>query len=246
MKIPIFQLINLGLILVLLVFFIRYIWDLFFTKGYSPVEWEFAKKTDRISKRLLNLEKNYPDKVRFFTWWLQIERLKSDGVPGCFAELGVYKGESARILHFMDPERKFHLFDTFKGMPMVDLLPERGEAAIYTPDRFADTDLAEVLLRISDNGNIFIYPGYFPETAANVQYEKFALVNIDVDLYNPTRAALDFFYPRLSPGGVIMVHDHNYKWEGIKKAINEFVGNIPEGMVLLPDMEGTCLIIRNK
>lgn len=246
MKIPVFQLINLGLILIVLVFFSRYVWDLMFGISYSPVDWENARKTGRISKKLIHLQKHYSDKVRFFNWWFQVERLNRDGVAGCFAELGVYKGESAAVLHHMDPNRKFHLFDTFKGLPPADLAHETGEAATYTPDRFADTHVDEVLMRISGNANIFIHPGYFPDTAAPVRDEKFALVNLDADLYQPTLAALQFFYPRLSPGGVIFIHDHNHKWEGIQKAVNEFTSNIPETPILAPDIDGTCMIVKNR
>jgi hypothetical protein len=87
MKIPVFQLINLGIILVVLVFLIRYAWDLFFGKGYSPAAWEHARKSGHISRKLVQLEKHYPDKVRFFNWWFQVERLKRENVPGGFAEV---------------------------------------------------------------------------------------------------------------------------------------------------------------
>lgn len=246
MKIPVFQLINFVIILVVLVFLVWYVWDLFFGKGYSPVEWEHLRKQGKIGKKLLQLEKNYKDKIRFFNWWLQVERLKKENVPGDFAEVGVYQGESADILHHMDPGRRFHLFDTFTGMPARDLVHETGEAATYTPDRFADTHVNDVLLKISGNNNILIHPGYFPETADQVSNETFSLVNLDADLYQPTRAAIEFFYPRLSPGGVIFIHDYNYKWEGIKKAVDEFAVKIPESLVFMPDIEGTCVVIKNK
>ena len=245
MKIPVFQLINLVLILVLLVFFVRYVWDLLYGSNYSPVDWAHARKSGRISKKLIQLQKHYPDKVRFFNWWFQVERLNREGVEGDFAELGVYKGESAAVLHHMDPKRKFHLFDTFSGLPAADLAHETGEAATYTPDRFADTHVDEVLMRISGNGNICIYKGYFPDTADPVRDKTFALVNLDADLYKPTLAAFEFFYPRLSPGGIIFIHDHNSKWEGIKKAVDEFGKNIPESPVLVPDIDGTCMIVKN-
>ena len=93
MKIPVFQLINFVIILVVLVFLVWYVWDLFFGKGYSPVEWEHLRKQGKIGKKLLQLEKNYKDKIRFFNWWLQVERLKKENVPGDFAEVGVYQGE---------------------------------------------------------------------------------------------------------------------------------------------------------
>lgn len=235
---------------------LRYIWGIFFDKSYKPVEWENARKEGRISGELLRLEKNYPDKVRFFNWWFQVERLKRDGVPGDFAELGVYKGESAKIIHRMDPDRKFHLFDTFEGFKEEDLKGETGEAATYTTRNFADTTLELARRTIGGNENIVFHPGRFPESAptsflpqlgegVRERAGAFALVNLDADLYLPSKAALEYFYPRLSRGGVIFIHDYNYKWPGIKKAADEFVAAIPENLVMVPDMEGTVMIVKS-
>ena len=246
MKLPVFQVINYTLILIVLVLFIRYIWDMFFDRNYQPVQWQEAVRNGKAGKFLPKLEKNYSDKVRFFNWWFQVERLRDHRVPGAFAELGVYKGESARILHHMDPDRRFHLFDTFRGFTEKDLSSEKGEAATYTTENFADTSIAGVLRLIGGNSNLLVHPGYFPASAAGIAGEKFALVNIDADLYNPIRAGLEFFYPRLSPGGVIIVHDYNHKWPGAMEAVDEFTARIPESPVVLPDMECSVMIIRNK
>ncbi|MBU2649381.1 MAG: TylF/MycF family methyltransferase, partial [Bacteroidetes bacterium] len=59
-------------------------------------------------------------------------------------------------------------------------------------------------------------------------------------------AGLEFFYPRLVPGGVILVHDYNSKWEGAMKAVNEFASNIPETLVHVPDSDNTIMIIKNR
>jgi len=246
MGVPVFQLLNFSLILIVLVIFIRFMWDVFFDNNYKPAGWQHAVQEGMISKRLQQLERNYPDKVRFFNWWFQVERLRKAKVAGDFAELGVYKGESARILHHMDPTRKFHLFDTFEGLPARDLQLERGEAATYSPDNFADTNMERVLRFLGANDRFVIHQGYFPDTTTGFRDEKFALVNIDADLYNPTRAGLDFFYPRLSPGGVLLIHDYNPKWEGVMKAVDDFLASIPENPDILPDMDGTVMIIRNK
>jgi O-methyltransferase len=202
-------------------------------------------KNGSVGPALKKLKRGYPDKARFFNWWFQIGRLKQDKVPGVFVELGVYKGDSARVIHLMDPSRPFHLFDTFSGFAAGDLTVETGEAATYTPENFADTNVPSVLKRINGNRNIIIHPGYFPDTAVGFK-EKVAMVSMDADLYNPTRAGLELFYPLLSPGGVIMVHDYNHKWPGITKAVDDFTRNIPENLVILPDTFGTVMIIRNK
>ena len=245
MDITLFQLINYFLMLVFFVLFARYLWIVFFNRNKKPVQWHFALENGKIPPRLRRLAKKYPDKARFFTWWFQIGRLKQQKIPGVFAELGVYKGASAEIIHQMDPARPFHLFDTFSGFTAGDLVMETGEAATYTIDNFADTGVETVLKKIAGNNNIHIHSGYFPDAARDFS-ETVALVNIDADLYKPTKAGIEFFYPLLAPGGVILIHDYNFKWPGIIKAVDDFLMTIPETLIHLPDIDGTVMIIRNK
>ncbi|MCX6280281.1 MAG: class I SAM-dependent methyltransferase [Bacteroidetes bacterium] len=245
MELTLFQTINYSLLIILGILFIRYLYIMYADSRINPVQWQNKIKRHEVSPRLKKLEKKYSDKVRFFNWWLQIERLKRDKVPGVFVELGVYQGESAEIIHQMDTNRDFHLFDTFTGFRASDLSVETGEAATYTPNHFADTSIKAVVERIGGQHLIKIHAGYFPESAFDFN-EPVALVNIDADLYNPTRAGLEFFYQRLSPGGVILVHDYNIKWSGIIQAVDEFIPTIPESLVFIPDKYGTVMIIRNK
>ena len=57
---------------------------------------------------------------------------------------------------------------------------------------------------------------------------------------------MKFFYERLSPGGVIIIHDYNHTWDGIKRALDEFLPTIPESLIELPDWQGSAMIVKNK
>ncbi|MBP6977777.1 MAG: class I SAM-dependent methyltransferase [Lentimicrobiaceae bacterium] len=241
-----FQILQLIIILIIFIFLIRYIWGSFFDTDYQPAAWKQAIQQKTVSPELRKIERQTPDKVRFFNFWFQIERIKRERIPGVFAELGVYRGETARIIHRMDPSRTLHLFDTFEGFPASDLKGETGEAATYSPERFSDTGLKKVKKRIDGNENIIFHPGYFPDTARGLEKLVFAFVSIDADLYQPIASGLAYFYPRLSPGGVIIVHDYNYKWEGAMRAVDEFMQKIPESLVHLPDMESSVMIVKMK
>lgn len=231
--------------MIILVILLKYLYH-YFMNPDVPLAWAKAIKNGKVTKRLRKLKSRYPDKMRFYIWWLQNERLKRDKIPGAFAEVGVYKGDSAAIIHALDPDRELYLFDTFTGFPASDLEGETGEAATYTTDNFADTDTSDLISKFDNKNNIHLQKGYFPDTTKGLEEKRFALVNLDADLYKPTKAALEFFYPRLSPGGVIFIHDYNYKWEGIVSAVNEFVQQIPESIVMAPDAEGTVIIVKNK
>lgn len=247
MQVPILKIINLALLLLMLVFLSRYAWTLFWGTSYEPPEWEKSRKAGSIPPRLKRCLNAYEDKIRFFTLWLQIERLKIEKIPGAFAELGVYKGESARLMHYMDPDRELHLFDTFNGLPESDLIHETGEAATYSNRNFKDTEADKTLRYINgDKQKLIIHQGYFPETAVGLENTLFAFVSLDADLYNPTLAGLNFFYPRLSPGGAILIHDYNFKWEGLMKAVDEFCTTIPEVPVKIPDLNSSVMIVKSR
>lgn len=239
-----FNIINITLVLALVVFMAYYFSNmLVFTKHY-PTDFLKAMKDGEISKELKKVLNKINDKQRFYMLWFQIRRLKAENIEGDFAELGVYKGESAKYIHLMDSSRNFHLFDTFEGFPDKDLKGETGKAAEYTSKNFANTSLEEVKRYLNSDKFIY-YKGYFPETTKDFKAEKLAFVNIDADLYKPTIDALRFFYPKLSKGGVIFVHDYNYKWPGLKKAVKEFSEEIPEVPVVLSDDDSSVLIVKN-
>jgi len=239
----IFNIIQLGLLAILLVYFIYYVYTILFGKSYQPVVWKTELKKGSITKDLKKAESSYKDNSRFFNFWFQVERLKKEDIQGSFAELGVYKGDSAIVIHLMDPSRTFHLFDTFEGFQQKDLDIETGKAATYTTHNFADTSIERVKMKLISDKFIF-HKGYFPDTTQDINDEKFALVNMDVDLYNPTKAGLEFFYPRLSPGGVIIVHDYNSDWPGIMKAVDDFSKTIPVPLVPLTDTDSSVMLFK--
>lgn len=107
------------------------------------------------------------------------------------------------------PDRKFYLYDTFNGFDERDIdIYEECSKNFRETFIFNDTNFEVVLKNIAYRGNAIIRKGYFPETIGETEKdEKFAFVSLDMDLYKPTMAGLNFFWPRLSPGGVIFVHD---------------------------------------
>ena len=245
LTITLLQLANITLVGVLLFLGFRFIEMNWSYKISKPNFWEEAIKEKKISKKLRNIERFYRDKVRFYNFWFQINRLQKESIPGAFAEVGVYKGETARMIHTMDNSRVFHLFDTFEGFDKRDIDVESSPDLNHSID-FSDTTVESVISFIEGNDNIIAHKGYFPETVSAVQDTNFALVHLDADLYQPTLAGLNYFYPRLSPGGIIIIHDYNHHWEGVRKAVDEFANSIPESPIELTDWQGSIMIIKNK
>lgn len=185
---------------------------------------------------------NAGDLARFYTLYLNMQQLLSDGVPGDFAELGVYKGNSAFLFaHFARRTgRHLYLFDTFGGFDPRDFVAEDRN---QLHGHFSDTSLPRVRALVGESSVNYVQ-GFFPESLATVQFpDRLAAAHIDCDLHDPMRAGLETFYPRLSPGGILFLHDYSSgEWPGAKRAVDEFLRDKPEKVVLIPDKSGTAIV----
>jgi len=184
---------------------------------------------------------NIWDLARFYTLYLNAAHILHEGVQGDIVELGVYRGNSAALLAALAREhsRRLYLFDTFTGFDQRDFT---GHDSHRKPG-FADTSLERVrkLVGIRD---VSYVPGFFPESCNQIELPaEIAIAHLDCDLYEPTKAGLERFYPRVVPGGLIVVHDYSSGfWPGITRAVDEFFTGRPERPVLAPDRSGTVIV----
>lgn len=186
--------------------------------------------------------------IRIAALRLIAPEITSRDLPGAVAELGVFRGEFAAELSRQFPDRDLYLFDTFEGFPEADLEKENevnGGRAAWHPD-FTDTSIEYVSSQLAHPEKARFVQGYFPESAAQLKGdERYALVNIDPDLYEPTLQGLRYFWPRMVRNGIIMVHDYNsLQFPRVKKAVQEFVRETDAMIVPLPDLHGTAVIVR--
>lgn len=145
---------------------------------------------------------------------------------GNFAEVGVYKGDTAELLaHFKSHYKKLFLFDTFDGLPTPSKIDSE-----YKKGQFKDTSLESVKKRLEPYNDIEIYKGTFPKHNFNfVRDEIFSLVHLDVKLYKSYKDCLSFFYPRMVRGGILVINDYlSIKSIACKRAVDEYFENKPE------------------
>lgn len=176
------------------------------------------------------------------------EEIQAIGLPGAIAELGVYKGALAAELNRLFPERKLYLFDTFTGFSETDIekekdwVPHTGAAA----GNFHDTSIELVKSRLPYPENVFFCKGHFPETLPE-DLPPLAFVSLDPDLYEPTLAGLCAFWPKLVPGGAILVHDYNsFQYEGVKKAVRLFCKEEKLSPLPLADLHGSAVLMKQR
>lgn len=162
-------------------------------------------------------------------------------IEGSVAEGGVFQGEFAREINRVFPHKKLYLFDTFTGFDDKDVTVEQEHNySEYSEGHLSATSEELVLSKLPYPEKAVIRKGYFPETATGIN-EKFCFVNLDFDLYKPTLAGLEFFYPKMSAGGIILVHDYfSEGYKGVKQAVSEF-NKTEGGIKLFPIGDGISI-----
>jgi O-methyltransferase len=153
------------------------------------------------------------------------------GMDGVMAEVGVYEGCSAKIISSASGGVPLHLFDTFAGLPD----PGQREKARLRAGLYA-ASLSGVKAFLSGHRNVSYYPGVFPSSAEGCPERKFSLVHLDVDLKASTAGCLEYFYPRMLTGGIIVTHDYSYL-AGVKDAFAEFFRSRAERVIELPSSQ---------
>lgn len=185
------------------------------------------------------------DGIKYSTSQLLAAELSDLGVSGAVAEVGVCTGDFAQLLSRWFPERRMLLFDTFEGFDDRDRDAELSAGLPAVPYSLPPTTPEMVRARLHRPDRAEIRPGWFPETAAGLQDESFCFVHVDVGLHAPTRAALDLFWPLLSPGGYLLVADYgNRHAPGARRAVRAFAAENQVGVVPLPDVAGTALLAK--
>lgn len=158
-----------------------------------------------------------------------------NGVNGAVAEAGVYRGEFAHYINVLFPDRKLYLIDSFEGFRKKDFDKMDNYEQIKEWDGYkSDTSPDNVIKKLVYPYQAEIKKGYVPEVLKGIE-DRFAFVNLDMDLYVPTYSGLCFFWDKMNPGGYIFVHDIN-NWDGCGKAVQVFCREHKIGYVVMNDL----------
>lgn len=179
------------------------------------------------------------DAVRCYMLYQLARRAKA--LPGDAAEVGVYRGGTARLLGrtLAGSGKTFHLFDTFAGMPKTD-----AEKDFHQAGDFSDTSLQGVKLTLINVENLEFHAGLFPDTAAGLESKTFSFVHVDVDIHRSVLDCCRFFYPRMPPHAAIVFDDYGApSCPGVKAAVDVFFAEAKETPIYLPT--GQCVVFKS-
>jgi O-methyltransferase len=190
-----------------------------------------------------------PDRIRLHKMFEYLQVANKLG-GGHYIELGVHLGLTLRFIYrYMDKSQRLYAFDTFKGFNKDDIAIE---SSIYTnhwrPGNFHPTSSRGVASYVGDGAppeNLRVIAGPFPRTFKGYEKVRWRFAHIDMDLYAPTEAALDILWPRMVPGGIIMVHDYGVGGFRVHLAVDRFCEKNGVSMQKLADRWGTAVMVKD-
>ena len=184
-----------------------------------------------------------PDRV--FALCEAVRYVERSAIPGAVVECGVWRGGSSMAAALMLLElgaapRDLRLFDTFEGMSAPTDADRRARDAAAA-DRLLETSkrdekiwcyssLEEVRANLASTGyppdRVAFVQGKVEETLPAAAPDEIAILRLDTDWYESTRHELEHLFPRLAPGGVLIIDDYG-AWEGARKAVDEYFAGSP-------------------
>lgn len=176
--------------------------------------------------------------------WTVREFVKlSNDLSGDMAECGCYEGATAFFMAQASISGTLYLFDSFQGIssPEERDRHDRPDVMGWSKGDLSSSE-RKLLSNLASFKSISILSGWIPERFHEVAERRFRIVHIDVDLYQPTRDSLEFFYPRLVEGGIIVMDDYGFlTCPGAKIAADEFSLSTGTQVLHLPTGQGVII-----
>lgn len=166
-----------------------------------------------------------------------LKRINKQNIPGVVVECGVWKGGNIILARKLSPKRVCWLYDTFDGMtePTEIDISRKGASALKSyrkkerrGDKWAAVTVDEVranleTMGVLDDEKLRFVVGKVEDTLLDEVNlpDQIALLRLDTDWYASTKVEMEVLYPRIVPGGYLIVDDYGH-WAGAKKAVDEY------------------------
>lgn len=208
-----------------------------------PLDRDIIKLYDKYKEYTMVYKSNFIDNLilvkRFFN------------INGVVVECGVWKGGMiASISEYVKPKKAF-LFDSFEGLPDAKFIDgneakswqNNTDGANYFDNCTADIKYAYEAMEKS-GVKYEIHKGWFKETFEKLEFnEEISILRLDADWYESTMECLDFFYPKVIHGGIIIIDDY-YAWDGCCKAVHQYLSKSNSASRIFSTNNNTMYIVK--
>lgn len=187
---------------------------------------------------------------RLYALFQAIQHIETQNIPGAVVECGVWRGGSSMmaaltLIHRRNTTRSLYLYDTYSGMSVPTEFDEKFDGSVDASEKFQSTTQGDTtdwcyapIDEVTNNlasteypmENIRFIKGKVEESLPkSPPDEPIAILRLDTDFYESTKCELELLYPKLVPGGILIIDDYG-TWMGAHKAVEDYfegTGNRP-------------------
>lgn len=235
--------VNLVIVNVMIWVGLSYFWSFWTHKLFKPWLWLEQKKRGLIAKSVERRERRYRDRARYYSIFFAMEQVERGEVAGSFVMAGVEDSDLVGLLRGQCPEREMWVMGPMAATE-VEVEHENCQGEVTSERASIDfAPEAEVRRIMPEGGKNHVLVGSVGEMVGELE-GPVALALIDCVEYDVVLASLRKIYPLMSAGGIMIVHSYNHSWEGVRRAVDQFMAGVPEGVLPLPDMYGSVGMVR--
>lgn len=170
--------------------------------------------------------------------------LHAKNMDADFVECGVNKGFISKIImdyiRFNEKQNKFYLLDTYEGLSEKYVTVGEKEKGIMNYKYLPCYDLVKEVFQNYENA--IIIKGTVPDTLKEVKSNKIGYLYIDMNCIIPELEALEYFWPRMIKGGIILFDDYGWSLHiDQKMAFDKFAKEKGVEILSLPTGQGMMI-----
>ncbi len=193
------------------------------------------------------IEKNtHVDRYRLWELWCLVEESKKIK-NGAIIEVGSWRGGSGTLMakksQMIGIKNNVYLCDTFSGMVKTSEKDPQYKGGEHSDCKIEDIEQLKQNLNLN---NVIVLKGIFPdETSKLLKDKKFRLIHLDLDVYESTKDAFNYLWPKLEIGGIVVFDDYGFVGcNGVIDFVNEVKVN--EDRIFIHNLNGHAIFIKIK
>ena len=181
-----------------------------------------------------------------------LQSVINTNVPGQLVECGTWRGGlAALMLHYVNLyklDKSIYIYDTFEGMPEPGANDCGTSKRMYEENKGdwcrAGVEVVRSVLQQVDpsfSDVCYLFKGKVEDTLDIVAPLTIALARLDTDWYDSTKKELEVLYPRIQPGGYVLIDDYT-DWSGCRQAVDEYLANVDKATYNIKVVDGSLVI----
>lgn len=182
--------------------------------------------------------------------------IEQERVDGDFFEGGCWRGGAVILMLAAlraargHQQRLVWAADSFEGYPAPTENSSEDDKELYEHAayfRIGRSEFEQNVERYGVHGSeLRVLEGYFDRSLPAAPIERLALIRVDIDGYEGVRAILENLYPKLSPGGFVVIDD--YLAVGARRAVDEYIAKhqLKNAMHMIPQKQAKGMYFRRE